>query len=367
MKKYLYRVITGQIHGFLPALIRVMLTPLSWKYGGVVMMRNRLYDAGLLHKRHLPCTVISVGNIVAGGSGKTPTVIWLAKVLRKAGMNVAILLRGYGRKSDRPMAVVSDGEKILMPTMDTGDEAAMIAETLPGVPVIVGRDRYEAGREAIRLWNTNVLILDDGFQHRRLARDLDIVTVDATQPFGMGRLLPAGTLREPTSALRRADIILLTRIDLAESLPQVQRAIEKVAPGLPIAESCHQPTGLYQLDTGEKSEPHRLKDRRLLALCGIGNPAAFIETLRQYEPRCLELLAFPDHHRYTQADFRQIQNRASGIRADSIVTTQKDAPKLKDFLESGNVPVYVLVVELVVTSGEDILKGWLLESVFANR
>jgi tetraacyldisaccharide 4'-kinase len=239
--------------------------------------------------------------------------------------------------------------------MDAGDEATMIAEVLPKVPVIVGRDRYEAGREAIRLWNTNVLILDDGLQHRKLARDLEIVTVDATQPFGTGRLLPAGTLREPKSALRRADIILLTRTDLAKSLPEVRRAIEKVAPGLPIVETCHQPTELYRLDTGEKSEPHRLKDRRLFALCGIGNPAAFVETLRRYEPRCLELLAFPDHHQYTQADFRQIQNRASGIRADSIVTTQKDAPKLKDFLESGEVPVYVLVVELVVPRGEALL------------
>ena len=217
MKNYLYAIITGKATGMIPSLLISLLTPLSYIYAVLLKTRGWLYDCGLFKQKQLPCGVISVGNIVAGGTGKTPVVIWIAKYLQSEGFQVGVLLRGYGREDRHSTLVVSDGKQVLTPLIESGDEAGMIARKLPGVPVVVGSDRHAAGLEVIQLWgNTEgVLILDDGFQQRQLGRDLDILTIDSTQPFGTGKLLPAGTLREPKTALKRADVLLLTRTDLA--------------------------------------------------------------------------------------------------------------------------------------------------------
>ncbi|MBI1925304.1 tetraacyldisaccharide 4'-kinase [Candidatus Poribacteria bacterium] len=365
--EYLYHVITGHHVGVLPALIRALLTPLSWIYGSLVIARGWLYERRILKPKRLPCAVISVGNITVGGTGKTPTVIWIAKYMRDAGFRVAILLRGYRRqKRSSPIAVVSDGKEILLSTAESGDEAQMIAKVTPGVPVLVGKDRYGAGLEAIRRWGVQVVILDDGFQYRQLARELDIVTVDGTQAFGTGRLLPAGTLREPISALRRADAILLTRMDVVKArgdkAPTTVRAtIEKYVKAEQIGESCHQPTTLYRLGTGEKIGLSLLKGQRALAVCGIGNPGAFADTLRRYEPQHVELLAFPDHHRYTPSDLIVIRDRARLAGANMIVITQKDEQKLLAF--SDELPILVLVIELVLTTGQESFKQQLKQAV----
>ncbi len=365
MKSYLYRVITGEIVGFRPTALLALLIPLSWMYRIIVELRGWLYDLRLLKPKRLPRPVISVGNIVAGGTGKTPVVIWIAKALRQEGVSVAILLRGYGSQSEQSAGIVSDGKEAFMSVEASGDEAAMITRELSMAPahcgkkkpastfVLIGKDRYAAGIQAIRSGNVGALILDDGFQHRKLARNLEIVTIDATQPFGTGKLLPAGTLREPALALRRADLILITRIDLIESPFQIRKTVEKLAPGTPIVESCHQPTELYRLGTNEKFELHLLKGKRLLAVCGIGNPKAFADTLRRCQPKCVKLLAFPDHHRYTPKDIRQIQDCANQTQADLIVTTRKDEQKLL-FISEG-MQMLVLAVELVITKGRDVL------------
>ena len=375
MKSYLYRVITGEIVGFRPTVLLALLIPLSWMYRIIVELRGWLYDLRLLKPKRLPRPVISVGNIVAGGTGKTPAVIWMAKALRQEGVSVAILLRGYGRQSEQSVGIVSDGKEAFMSVEASGDEAAMITSELSmalahcgkkkpaSTFVLIGKDRYAAGIQAIRSGNVEALILDDGFQHRKLARNLEIVTIDATQPFGTGKLLPAGTLREPASALRRADLILITRIDLIESPFQIRKTIEKLAPGTPIVESCHQPTELYRLGTNEKFEFHLLKGKRLLAVCGIGNPKAFADTLRRCQPKCVKLLAFPDHHRYTQKDMCQIQDCANQTQADLIVTTRKDEQKLL-FISEG-MQIFVLAVELVITNGRDVLDQRLRECVSA--
>ncbi len=373
--EYLYHVITGHHVGVLPALIRALLTPLSWIYGSLVLARGWLYERRILKPKRLPCAVISVGNITVGGTGKTPTVIWIAKYLRDAGFRVAILLRGYRRqKSSSPIAVVSDGKEILLSTAESGDEAQMIAKATPGIPVLVGKDRYGTGLEAIRRWGVQVVILDDGFQYRQLARELDIVTVDGTQTFGTGRLLPAGTLREPISALRRADAILLTRMDIVKARGDkapaaVRAAIEKYVKAEQIGESCHQPTTLYRLGTGgfdklnpaEKIGLSLLKGQRALAVCGIGNPSAFADTLRRYAPQHVELLAFPDHHRYTPSDLIAIRERARLAGANMIVITQKDEQKLPAF--SDELPIFVLAIELVLTTGQESFRQQLRQAV----
>ena len=363
MKDYLYAIITGSMTGIIPTLLFGLLTPLSYIYAVVVKTRIWLYDCGVFKQKQLPCGMISVGNIVAGGTGKTPAVIWIAKYLQNEGVQVGVLLRGYGREDRHSTLVVSDGKQILTSLTASGDEAGMIARKLPGVPVVVGRDRYAAGLEAIQLWkHTNgVLILDDGFQQRQLARDLDILTIDSTQPFGTRRLLPAGTLREPKTALRRTDILLLTRTDLAAESINFERFVR----GKQIFETCHQPTRLYQLNTGEECALDLLKGQHILAVCGIGNPEAFVGTLRQFEPKAVELLAFPDHHRYVSANLRNINARASEVGADLIVTTEKDSQKLAAFAAATQ--FFVLEIELEVKTNLETLKKRLKQVIIESQ
>ena len=371
MKDYLYAIITGKTTGLIPTLLLGLLTPLSYIYAVVVKTRGWLYECGLLKQKRLPCTVISVGNIVAGGTGKTPVVIWIAKYLQSEGFKVGVLLRGYKREGQHSVSVVSDGEQILMPVQESGDEAGLIARKLLGVPVVVGSDRYVAGLELIRLWEhtKGVLILDDGFQRRQLARDLDILTIDSTQPFGTGKLLPAGTLREPIGAMRRTDVLLLTRTDLAAESINFERFVG----GQQIFQTCHEPTKLYQLSTGEECTLGLLKGQCLLAVCGIGNPEAFVGTLRQFEPKAVELLAFPDHHRYSLVDLTDIGTRAREVGADIVVITEKDSQKLTAFATQTEfsppepVQFYVLEIELKITMNPESLKKRLRQVVTESQ
>ena len=354
VKDYLYAIITGRTTGFIPTLLLCLLTPLSYVYDAVLKTRGWLYDCRLLRQKRLPCTVISVGNIVAGGTGKTPAVIWIAKYLQSEGFQVGVLLRGYGREGHHSVSVISDEKQILTSVTESGDEAELIARKLPGVPVVVGSDRYAAGLEVIRLWGhtDGVLILDDGFQRRQLARDLDILTIDSTQPFGTGKLLPAGTLREPKTALGRADVVLLTRTDIAaESIN-----FEGLVQGKQIFESRHRPTRLYQLRTGEEHPLGLLKGQRILAVCGIGNPDSFVGTLHHFEPKVVELLAFPDHHRYVSSDLSDIKTRLCEVGADIVVTTEKDSQKLAAVSAPESVAFFVLGIELEITTNSEGLK-----------
>ena len=360
MKDYLYAIITGRRTGIIPSLLIGLLTPLSYIYAVVIKTRGWLYDCRFLKQKQLPCGVISVGNIVVGGTGKTPAVIWIAKYLQSEGFHVGVLLRGYKRLDQHSISVVSDGKKILTPLTESGDEASMIARKLPGVPVVVGKDRYTAGLEVIQLWGhtQGVLVLDDGFQRRQLARDMDILTIDSTQPFGTGKLLPAGTLREPKTALKRADVLLLTRTDLAaESIN-----FEQLGLGKQVFQTCHQPTRLYQMSTGEECALDLLEGQHLLAVCGIGNPEAFAGALRQFEPKAVELLAFPDHHRYSLADLNDISTRTRDVGVNIVVTTEKDSQKLEAFAATTefslpeSVQFFVLEIELEIRTNSEILK-----------
>ena len=384
MKDYLYATITGRKTGVIPTFVIGLLTPLSYVYAAIIKMRNWLYACKLLRQKRLPCTVISVGNIVAGGTGKTPAVIWIAKFLQSEGFPVGVLLRGYRRQSHDSVSVVSDEKQVLISVAESGDEAGLIARKLPGVPVVVGSNRYAAGLKAIQCWGhtDGVLILDDGFQQRQLARDIDILTIDSTQPFGTGQLLPAGTLREPKTALRRADIVLLTRTDLVAAPINFERFIREKQ----VFESHHRPVRLYQWRTGsdrsefspidrgrlardEERPLGLLKGQCILAVCGIGNPKGFVDTLHQFAPKAVELLAFPDHHRYTLSDLHAIETRAREVGANIVVTTEKDSEKLAAFAatpafsSSESVQFFVLGIELEIGTNLHALKKRLRQVV----
>ena len=357
MKRRLYTFITTKQSGVISTLFRILLMPLSWLYVIVIWIRNYYFTIGIFKQKRLPCTVISVGNIVAGGTGKTPAVAAIAKLLQHKGFQVAILLRGYKRRSNKKITVVSDGENRLCAREECGDEADMLTRQLPNVPIVVGKQRYLTGKAALDRFKSDILILDDGFQHRQLARDVDILTIDATQPYGTGALLPIGTLREPKSAIQRADIILLTRTDaVGTQIADLKTELNRLAPNKPILESIHQPTSLYWLNRPDKDAImpiENLTGKRLLAVCGIGNPNAFVTTLQKSNPETVELFAFPDHHVYTESDLQQIQQRMNQCEAEWIITTQKDEQKLASLSTEG--PIVVLAIELVITDGEAAL------------
>ena len=350
--------------------LRFLLIPLSWLYAVSVWIRNGLYALGVFRVRTLPCTVISVGNMVVGGTGKTPAVIAVAKHLQKEGVRVAILLRGYKRHAREKVTIVSDGEKVCVSPKESGDEAHMMARHLSDIPIIVGRKRYLAGQVALARFNVDVLVLDDAYQHRQLGRDVDILTVPVTHPFGKPEgLLPAGTLRELPTALRRADIILLTHADTSNVSVCTKEAVKRLAPNALVLESIHQPTHLYPLipKNGEETsnvpfDIKELKGKRLLAVCGIGNPEAFVATLVRCSADSVELLAFPDHYVYTEIDRKQIYAAFRAARADLIVTTQKDEQKLANLVEHQKLPIVVLAVALVITEGDEKFTDVLLAS-----
>ena len=370
--------------------LRFLLTPLRWLYTASVQLRNILYTRGVIKARRLPCRVISVGNIVVGGTGKTPAVIAIAKHLQREGVRVAILLRGYkrhgGKKVSRRLmsslplrekvTIVSDGEKVCASAIESGDEAQMMARYLSGVPILVGKCRYLAGQVALERFKVDVLLLDDGFQHRQLARDVDILTIPATHPFGSPeKLLPAGTLREPPSALKRADLILLTHTDTPDISTHIKKLVKSLAPNALILESIHQPIHCYPLGVdGQRNllnenrlprtdtyDIKELKGKRVLAVCGIGNPDAFVVTLMRCAVASVELLEFPDHHVYTEIDKQHISTAFQETGADLIVTTQKDEQKLAGVVENFGLPIVVLAVALVVTEDNvafnDVLLG----------
>lgn len=348
--------------------IRFLLIPLSWLYAAVISIRNRLYTLGVFKARALPCRVISVGNIVVGGTGKTPAVIAIAKHLQEKNVRVGILLRGYKRVSRERATIVSDGENVCVSLRESGDEAYMMARHLNGIPIVVGGQRYEAGQLVLERFSVDVLLLDDGFQHRQLARDVDILTLSAKHPFGSPQqLLPAGTLREPPIALQRADVILLTHTDTTHVSAPAKEAVRALTPNALVLESIHQPVRAYSLgpeadeaETDFRPAVKVLEGKRILAVCGIGQPETFVATLMRCSPEGVELLAYPDHHDYTEADIRQIGTTFQATEADLIVTTQKDEQKLADLVAQQALPIVVLEIALVITEAIEKLTEVLL-------
>ena len=332
------RLVDGTARGMGPTLARLALAGFSAPYGLVVGCRNAAYDHGLLPTTQGPMPVISVGNLTLGGTGKTPLVAWLARAVAAHGVRPAIVSRGYG---------AARGER--------SDEAAELSILLPDVPHVANRDRIAGVREAAAA-GAEIALLDDGFQHRRLARDLDIVAVDATDPFGCGHLFPRGLLRESLSGLARGHAVVLTRaaaVD-AQRRTDIRRVLTTSCRGrLPPVwvEATHRPVQLRSA-TSATQPLERLTDARIAAFAGIGNPAAFRTSLTNLGAALIGFRPFPDHHAYTAADLDAIRDWAAELHADLVVTTLKDLVKVRtDRL--GDIPLFALEIALEILPGGD--------------
>jgi tetraacyldisaccharide 4'-kinase len=366
LQDYLYDIVQGKSKGIGSASIRLFLHGLSFLYCALVSISLNLYRFGLLRTEYLPCKVISLGNITVGGTGKTPTAQALAVAIRDAGYKVAILNRGYRAKSKETVGVVSDGKKIHMTAEEAGDEAYLLAKSLPDVPVLIGKRRDVTGRYAVKKFGVDVVILDDGYQHWRLHRDIDIVLVDVTNTFGNNYVLPRGTLREPLKNLRRADAFLLTKVDQTDcaAKEKLKSFLRNINSRAVITESIHDPKYLYHLaqwfNRGAESIQGTpdIKGRQLLTFCGIGNPKSFENTLMSMGAICTSSIRYPDHHQYTLEDMHHIMQQALTHRVDYIVTTEKDAVKIPPgFIRDVDLPVPMLIlgIEVKMTVGRDEL------------
>lgn len=311
---------------------RAILLFLSLFYRLVVGLRNQLYNKNVISSSHLMCPVISVGNITVGGTGKTPCVIMLAKMLQAEGFRPAVISRGYGGSNAGGINLVSDGENIMLGAKAAGDEPILMAQSLPGVPVITGARRKRTGKFAIERFGANVIICDDAFQHRQIARDIDLVLLDYKKPFGNGRLLPAGPLRESVKGLSRAHCLMLTR---AEEEMKISEEVAKIIRGknTPLFYSVHEPQGIAQAKGKSIVSMDNLKGKKLCAFCGIANPDSFKKVLLGAKANILSFNPFPDHYSYTRYDLEELKKQLFSARADYLITTEKDAARLHDYPE----------------------------------
>lgn len=322
---------------------------ISILYGYAVKLRNALYALRLLRGKRLPVKVISVGNITLGGTGKTPAVIQIAGLLRAHNRRPVVISRGYGRQDESRVTIVSDGRGSLTGPIAGGDEPVLIGAKLSGVPVVAGSDRHGAGMYAVSKFHPDVVVLDDGFQHRRLQRDMDIVLVDATDPFGKGKLFPAGILREPLAALKRSHLVLITGVDRAENTAALKALLEQKT-GARVFTSYFSPEDLVDTGMGESRPLSSLRGTTVLAFSGIARPASFTALLRSLGADVASELVYPDHYIYRRSDLAAIFQRAGDIKAALIVTTEKDAVKLKTFKPDG---IWALRIDLRVNEEQE--------------
>lgn len=326
----------------------LILPPLSALYSAVTRTRLSLYHRGTFRTTRLDRPVLSVGNMTAGGTGKTPLVEFVSKTVARAGKKVCILTRGYGRQNPERQVVVSDGQAILATPAEAGDEPYLLATNLVGLAaVICSADRISAARDAIEVFGAECFVLDDGFQHLRLARDLNIVTVDATNPWGGGQLLPYGRLREPLSGLSRADCVVLTRCDQATGLDPLREQIRDLIGGRPVFEST-----MRAVRAANPGGP-------VAAFCAVGNPQSFFEHLRTSGYEVALEKSFRDHHSYTQKEIDDLTNAATRAGATSLVTTAKDAVKLRSL--SFSLPYSVFEIEIAIKD-EELFKNLVLNA-----
>ncbi len=306
-------------------LIQFLLRPLAWVYGLVILIRNFAYDRAWIRSHKLPVPVISVGNLTAGGTGKTPIVIFLAEWYLSRKRRVGILSRGYGRKSKDPQIVVPGRQKVT--PEDVGDEPFLMLRALKEVGLAVDKRRERGGEQLLTQMPVDVFLLDDGFQYRRLKKDLEIVVLDARKPFDNGWLIPAGFLREPPTALKRASLIWLTRVNQANNLAEKIRLIRCFSQK-PIVQSVHAPVRFCALNGKEKLPLEALSGVEAIAFCAIGQPEAFRKDLENLGVRLKAFRAFGDHHRYTVQDVEELKNLAQGKNVKYILCTEKDAVKI---------------------------------------
>lgn len=328
-------LVSGRRRGVWASALRSGLYVASLGYSAAMRIRNARYDAGKAEQLAVGAPVVCVGNLTLGGTGKTPMVEWIARWFRARDVRVSIVSRGYG---------ATEGSR--------NDEALELEQKLPDVPHLQNVDRAEGARTAIEEFESQVVLLDDGFQHRRLLRDLDVVLLDALEPTGFGHVVPRGTLREPLSGLRRAQAIVLSRADLvdAEERLRLRREISQYAPQAIWAEVRHAPRLLLN-SLGREAELATLAGKRVVGFCGLGNPDGFRRTLAGLGCEVVDFREFPDHHNYQRADIDDLADRAAKHQADALVCTHKDLVKVRLDALAGK-PIWAVVVGLEFLAGQ---------------
>lgn len=337
LKEYLYNLAIGKIKGPLGGFLRGCLFVLSLVYGMVVVIIAGFYR---IKPVRLDAKVISVGNVTLGGTGKTTLVEYLSAKLSLAGNKVVVLTRGYKRNSRRSG------------TRGMGDEPAMLAKKLPQVPVVVDKNRIKAAQVAIRDYACSILILDDGLQQWKIFKDLEIVAIDANNPFGNYRMLPAGFLREPLFTLKRADIFVLTQVSCGQNLDDLTAKLRRINSRALIVEARHEVCGMSRIDQpDELINPEFLKGKPVTIFSGIGNPEGFQRSVSDLGMEVVKFHRFQDHYDYTAADILQIVKEAQENKSGAVITTQKDAVKIRDLGIKG-LEILVLEIKLSIIKNE---------------
>ncbi|MEX2044236.1 MAG: tetraacyldisaccharide 4'-kinase [Opitutus sp.] len=369
LELYTVDVIYGRRAGAGPALYGAFLQALSWLFNGLAQARLWLYQHRIFHDQPLGCLVVVVGNLTVGGTGKTPVVEKFAKALRDRGRRVAILSRGYKSKArpfwkkwwyalthtdEPPPRIVSDGTDVLLDSEEAGDEPYMLARNLPGVIVLVDKNRVKAGEYAIKKFGCDTLVLDDGFQYLPLKGRLNLLLVDKTNPFGNGHLLPRGILREPIKHIRRASYVFLTKSN-GQRDPELEQLIEEHNPGVDIIECAHRPQYLQRFGVPSDDPQGRellafLKGRRVFAFSGIATPESFEKFLRDLGALLVGRERFPDHYRFEPEDLAELAAAAQREDAACLVTTEKDAVRISADA-TFPLPLYYLRLEIEILRG----------------
>ena len=371
--QYLFQVAHGTDIPFYGWLLLGFLRLLSYLYEFGVRFILWLYKMNLLKTKKLNCCVISIGNITVGGTGKTPTAQKVARMVRDMGYRVVILNRGYRSHWDKELGVVSDGKKIYMTAYEAGDEAYLMAKTLPGIPVVIGKDREVTGQYAVDKLGAQVIIMDDGYQHWQLKRNLDIVLVDTLSCFGNGSVLPRGTLREPLEDLNRASMILLTKTDQSSLLSRTQLCdvINRYNKQAPVIGSIHHPLNFVEIADWYKDihvnvkDLSELKGQKVMVFSAIGNPSSFEQTLASCGLDILEAIRYPDHHDYGMLEMQYISERAKELKAVALITTGKDAVKIPtEFIYfNRDIPLYILNMDIMINDNNEVFTDMIAKAV----
>ncbi|MEI6306214.1 MAG: tetraacyldisaccharide 4'-kinase [Deltaproteobacteria bacterium] len=338
----------GNCYGAIYQLLLALLIPLSLPYTMLQRLRTWLYRAGLLESKRLPRPVVSVGNITVGGTGKTPVITWLASQLIRQEFRVAVLSRGYGGSMEGECVIVSDGREIFRTAEECGDEPYLLATTVPGLMVVIGSDRHQAGMLAMERLLPDVFLLDDGFQHIRLQRDMNILLLDCERPFGNGWTLPAGLLRESRSSVLRADWIIRTRC----------REVPKHIPGLDIPETDgrHVFRDIVPICGGEPQDITFLQGKRIIAFAGIAEPDCFFDDLRMCGADISSTISLTDHVRYETELVAAILDKLRTSDAVFAVTTEKDAVKLRGLQMPADCQFMAARLDVKIAGGENIIR-----------
>ena len=344
LKEHYLSILYGQQRGFIAALIKSILSAFTYPYSAVLNTRNLLYKNGVVRSTTLPVKVFSIGNITTGGTGKTPLVESMARYLLEKNKKVAILSRGYG--GNNPLKKNND---------NVSDECLILRENLLDVPVLAGKDRVSNGKKAIREFGVDCLLLDDGFQHLKLKRDLDIVVIDSLNPFGGENLIPRGSLREPLRNLGRAGLFIISHCNQSKekTIKSIYTKLNHVNNDAPVCESIHWPVHIENITDGSILGPEWLKGKRIYGLSAIGNPESFTYTLKELGADLIKHRKFHDHHNYNREEIGDVVYEAKLLGVDAIVVTQKDIVKIRK-MDINDFNILSLKIETQITKGIEL-------------